>query len=187
VLALKGPVHRGEVGFEPTPQFRRGLWLVFGLGVLLPGCLLSEIASFQLSPGFSGCVPPAACVGGPCLGAGVGGFELLAAGRQVAGERRRACGSGRVVLDVGVGGLLPGVGFGLGGEPQFPGHAGLGGAAFGCFLEQPAELDVGLLLGSDRGFQADRAPGERVGPGVHVDTERPARQLLYVTFGNPRQ
>jgi hypothetical protein len=67
------------------------------------------------------------------------------------------------------------------------GGIGLGSAAFGCFLEQPAELDMGLLLGIDRRLQADRAAGERLGPGVHGDPERPAGQLLYVTLGDPRR
>jgi len=62
------------------------------------------------------------------------------------------------------------------------GDAGLGRAAFGRFVEQPTELDVRLLLGLDGGLEPDRAPGERIGPGVHGDPERPARQLLYVTF-----
>ena len=65
------------------------------------------------------------------------------------------------------------------------GRARLGRAAFGRFLEQPAELDVRLLLGLDGGLEADRPPGERIDPGVHGDPERPARQLLYVTLGNP--
>ncbi len=45
---------------------------------------------------------------------------------------------------------------------------------------------VSLLLGLDGGLEADRPPGERVGPGVDGDPERPARQLLYVTLGNSR-
>jgi hypothetical protein len=66
------------------------------------------------------------------------------------------------------------------------GRVGLGRAALGCFFQQPAELDMGLLLGLDGGLQPDRAPGDRIGPGVHPDPERPAQQLLYVTFGDPR-
>ena len=31
------------------------------------------------------------------------------------------------------------------------------------------------------------ASGERIGPGVHGDPERPAGQLLYVTLGDPRR
>jgi hypothetical protein len=42
---------------------------------------------------------------------------LLALGGQVAGERFGACRSGRVVGGFGIGGLLPRVGLGLGGEP----------------------------------------------------------------------
>ena len=65
------------------------------------------------------------------------------------------------------------------------GSVRLGRAAFRRFLEQSAKLDVGLLLGLGGGLEADLAPGERIGPDVYGDTERPARQLLYVTFGNP--
>jgi hypothetical protein len=42
---------------------------------------------------------------------------LLALGRQVAGERVGARRSGLVMIGLGIGGLLPGVGFGLRGEP----------------------------------------------------------------------
>ena len=70
----------------------------FGFGLLLPGCLLRESAPLQLGAGFPGCFPPAAGVGGPCLVAGVRGFELLALGRQVAGERRRVRRSDRSCL-----------------------------------------------------------------------------------------
>ena len=66
------------------------------------------------------------------------------------------------------------------------GGAGLGRSALGCLLEQPAELDLRLLLGLDGGLEANRPPGERIGPGVHGDPERPARQLLYVTLSNSR-
>jgi hypothetical protein len=62
------------------------------------------------------------------------------------------------------------------------GRGGLGGAALGGVLQQPAELDAGLLLRLGRGLEADGTPGERVGPDVDGDAERPARQLLYVTL-----
>jgi hypothetical protein len=62
------------------------------------------------------------------------------------------------------------------------GRGGLGGAALGGILQEPAELDARLLLGLGRGLEADGTPGERVGPDVDGDAERPARQLLYVTF-----
>ena len=65
------------------------------------------------------------------------------------------------------------------------GRGGLGGTALGGFLQEPAEFDVRLLLRLGGGLEADLAPGERIGPDVYGDTERPARQLLYVTFGNP--
>ena len=51
------------------------------------------------------------------------------------------------------------------------GRIGLWRAAFRCLLEQPAELDVGLLLGLGGGLEADLAPGERVGPDVHGDAK----------------
>jgi hypothetical protein len=115
-LALDGPVHR-EVGFELAPPLHHGLWFVFGLGLPLSGCLMRELPPLQLGPGFPGCFPPAAGVDGPFLVAGVRGFELFAPGRRVPGERRRARRFGRVVPDLGVGGLLPGVSLGLRGEP----------------------------------------------------------------------
>ncbi len=40
---------------------------------------------------------------------------------------------------------------------------------------EPAELDAGLLLRFGRGLEADGTPGERVGPDVDGDAERPAR------------
>jgi hypothetical protein len=43
-------------------------------------------------------------------------------------------------------------------------------------------LDARLLLRLGRGLEADGTPGERVGPDVDGDAERPARQLLYVTL-----
>ena len=55
------------------------------------------------------------------------------------------------------------------------GRGGLGGAALGGILEQPAELDARLLLCLGRGLEADGTPGERVGPDVYGDAERPAR------------
>ena len=117
VLALDGPVHGGEVGFELAPPIDHGLRSVFGFGLPLSGCLLRELPPLQFGFGSPACFPPAAGVSGPCLVAGVRGFELLALGGHVAGERRRTCPSGLVTPDFGVGGLLPGVGLGLGGEP----------------------------------------------------------------------
>ena len=52
LLAFEGPVHRGEVGFELAPPFRRGLWLVFGSGLPLSGCVLRELAPLQLGLAF---------------------------------------------------------------------------------------------------------------------------------------
>jgi hypothetical protein len=49
------------------------------------------------------------------------------------------------------------------------------GAALGGFLQQPAEFDARLLFRLGGGLEADLAPGERIGPDVYGDTERPAR------------
>ena len=154
MLALDGPVHGGEVGFELAPPLHHGLRFAFGLGLPLSGCLLREPAPLQLGPGFPGCFPPAAGVGGPCLVAGVRGFELLALGGHVAGERLGVRRSGLVVPDLGVGGLLPGVGFGLGGEPQFPGDVGRGAGQGAVPVEDPGlELALGHAA-DDLGFVA---------------------------------
>ena len=70
---------------------------------------------------------------GPCFVRRVVGFELLPPGGELAGECAGAGGFGGVVADLGVCGLLPGVGFGLGGGAQLAGHVGRGGGlgAFG--------------------------------------------------------
>lgn len=59
---------------------------------------------------------------------------------------------------------------------QEPGHGRirLWRAAFRCFLEQPAELDAGLPLGLGGGFEADLPLGDRIDPGLHPGTPRPA-------------
>jgi hypothetical protein len=62
----------------------------------------------------------------------------------------------------------------------------LGSAAFRRFLEQPAQLDVGLLLGPGSGLKADLPLGNRIDPGIHPGAPRSARQLLYATFGDSR-
>ena len=49
-----------------------------------------------------------------------------------------------------------------------------------------AELDLRLLLRPGSGLEADLSPGQRIDTGVHDRPERPARQLLYVTSGDPR-
>lgn len=122
VLALDGAVYGGGAGFELAPPLHHALRSAFGLPLLryLPG----EPAPAQFGPGLTGCFPPPASVRSPRLIASVRGFELLAPGRHVAGERLRARRFGQVVLDLAVGGLLPGVGLGLRGEPQFPGDIG---------------------------------------------------------------
>jgi len=49
-----------------------------------------------------------------------------------------------------------------------------------------AELDLRLLLCPGSGLEVDLSPGQRVDARVHDRAERPARQLLYVTSGDPR-
>jgi hypothetical protein len=82
---------------------------------------------------------------------------LLALGCHVARERRRARRSGLVMLDLGVGGLLPGVGFGLGGEPQLAGDVGRGADEGAIPVEDPGfELTppISAPLPSARGTMA---------------------------------
>jgi hypothetical protein len=154
LLPFDGAVDGGDVGFELAPPLRRGRRFPFGLGLPLSGCLLRESAPLQFGLGFPGCFPSRAGVGGPCLVAGVGGFELLAAGGQVARERSRGRRSGRVVPDLGVGGLLPGVGLGPGGKPQVPGDVRRGGGYGAVPVEDPGlELTVGHAA-RDFGFVA---------------------------------
>jgi hypothetical protein len=74
-------------------------------------------SSSQLGCGFPGCVPDGVGVGGPILVPGVVGFEALAFLGQLRGEGGGAGRSGAVVPGSGVGSLLVGVGFSLGGEP----------------------------------------------------------------------
>jgi hypothetical protein len=98
MLAFEGPVYGAEVGFELAPPLHHSRRFPFGLGLPLFGCLLRESAPLQFGPGFPGCFPPRAGVGGPYLVAGVRGFELLALSGHVAGERLHARPAGRVVL-----------------------------------------------------------------------------------------
>jgi hypothetical protein len=147
VLALDGPFHRGEAGFQLAPPLDDGSRFSFGLGLPLFCCLLRELPPLQLGPGFPGCFPPAAGADSPFLVAGVRGFELLSLGRQLAGERLGACRSGRAVPHLGVGEFLPGVGFGLRGEPQFPGEVRRGAGQGAVPVEDPGlELAVGRLV-----------------------------------------
>ena len=50
-------------------------------------------------------------------------------------------------------------------------RVGLGSAALGGFLQQPAEFDMRLLLGLGGGLEADLAPGERIDADIHGDTK----------------
>ena len=53
--------------------------------------------------------------------------------------------------------------------------------------EQAAELDLCLDLGLAGLPEPELAAGQRILPGVHLGTPRPARQLLCVTGGLTRQ
>ena len=83
-------------------------------------------------------------------------------GGELAGEDRCVCGPGLVVAGGGVGGLLPGVGFGLGGEAELArdvrrgaglGAFGLAGAGFELAAGHAADDGgfVAYLQGADRG------------------------------------
>ena len=65
------------------------------------------------------------------------------------------------------------------------GDIGFGRTAFGRFLQQPAEIEVRLLLGPDGGLEANCAAGERVGPGVHLHAPGSAGESLYVSGRSP--
>jgi len=163
VLTLEGPVYGGEVGFELAPPPHHGLWLTVGFSLLLFRSLLREPAALQLGPGLSGCFPSGAGAGGPFLITGVRGFHVLALGRHVAGKGFRIGRSGRVVLDIGVGGLMPGVSLGLRSKTQFPRHVGRGAGKSAFPVEDPGlqlalghEADglrlVAYFQGPDRGL-----------------------------------
>jgi hypothetical protein len=140
VLTLESTDCYSKVGFELLPPSGHGQRVASWFGLLLFGWLLGKSAAFQLGLGFGGRLPYAAGGSRPLLVAVVDGFELLAFGGNLAGERLRVRGLGVVVLGGGVGGLLPGVGFGLGGEPELAGHLRWGG-------------DVGALGVQDAGFE----------------------------------
>jgi len=88
----------------------------------------------EFGPGFPGCFPGVAGVGGPFLVSSVVGFEPLPFGRHLQDKGFGIGCAGLVVLGFGVCGLLERVGFGLRGEPELAAHvrrsAGLGAFAF---------------------------------------------------------
>jgi hypothetical protein len=53
------------------------------------------------------------------------------------------------------------------------GGVGLGRAAFGCIPEQPAQLDVRLLLGLSGGLEADLPLGDRIDPAYTLACHDP--------------
>jgi len=147
------------IGLEPARPSGRRLRLVFGLRMWFavgPGVP----SSLQLGCGFPGCFPGSAGVGGPLLVPGVAGFEALAFGGQLRGE---GGGGGRadvVVLDVGVGGLPAGVGFGLGGKSQLPADVGRGGGAGALALEGSRFEFAAVQAADDVSLVADLQGGE---------------------------
>jgi hypothetical protein len=92
----------------------------------------------------------------------VGGFELLAFGGELPAERLGVCGPSLVMASGGISGLLPGIGFGLGGEAELAGDVGWGaglgssgfeGAGFELALSHAVD-DGGFVTyfqGADRG------------------------------------
>ena len=119
---------------ELLPPSGHLLRFVFGLRMWFVDWL-SVPSPSQFGCGFPGCVPGGVGVGGPLLVSGVVGFEALAFGGQLRGEGGGAGRAGVVVLSLGVGGLLAGVGFGLGGEPELAADVGRGGGAGALALE----------------------------------------------------
>ena len=159
MLAGIGAIHGLGVRLELLPPsghqlrfvFRLRMWFAVWLGVP---------ASLQFGCGFPGCVPGGVGVGGPLLVSGVVGFEALAFGGQLGGEGGGAGRAGVVVLGVGVGGLLVGVGFGLGGEPQLAADVGRGGGAGALALEGSCFELAAVQAADDVGFVADLQGGE---------------------------
>ena len=118
-------------------------------------CLRGSSASFEFGFGLPAGVPGGPGLGGPLLVAGVAGFEPLPLGRQEFGQRPGAPGSGFVVAGLRAGELLPGVGFGLCGEPQLAayvrGRGGLGALGLEALLDAPVldgvgSVAIGVLL-----------------------------------------
>jgi hypothetical protein len=99
---------------------------------------------------------------------GTVGFELLMFGGDLAGQRMRVRGLGVVVPGGGVGGLSPGVGFGLGGKPQLTGHLGWG-AGLDALASVPHVL---------RGRTSRSVTGS---PCADLGTPAAAQELLNVT------
>jgi hypothetical protein len=120
-----------QLGFAFRLRMRFAVWL----GVPPP---------LQFGFRFPGCIPGGVGVGGPLLVPGVADFEALAFGGQLCGQ---GCGPGRggmVVLGLGVGELLVGVGFGLGGEPQLAADVGRGYGT-GAFALQGSHFKVATV------------------------------------------
>ena len=159
VLALKGVFCGGEVLFELLPPSGVGCPFVSGLRLMLSGLLLGEPSAFQLSSGLGGSFPDAGGGGGPLFVAGIGNFELLAFGSELASQCLCVHGVALVVLGSGVGGLLPGVGFGLGGEAELAGDVRRGGG-LGAVGVQDAGFEFAAGQAADVSIQGSWA--ERV-------------------------
>jgi hypothetical protein len=134
VLAGIGAVHGLGIRLELLPPSGHQLRFVFRLRIWF-ALWLGVPSSLKFGCGFPGCVPGGVGVGGPLLVSGVVGFEALAFGGQLCGEGSGSCRGGVIVLGLGVGGLLQGVGFGLGGEPQLAADVRRGGGVGALTLE----------------------------------------------------
>ena len=89
----------------------------------------------------------------PCLVGGVRGLEPGRLRGHLAGQCPGVRGRGLVVLGCGVGGLPPGVGLGLRGEPQLAAHVRRRGRLGALAVEDPG---LELAAGHGRGISAFR-------------------------------
>jgi hypothetical protein len=106
VLALNGPVHGAEVGFELAPPSRHRRRLLRRLHLA---------SSSDLGLGLGCGFPDGVCPVRPRLVGGVHGLEPDRLRGQPAGQGPGVRDGWPVVRGRGVGGLAPGVGLGLGG------------------------------------------------------------------------
>ena len=145
MLTDSGAIHSLGIRLEPLRPFGCQLRFVFRPPMWF-GAWLGVPSSVQFGCGLPGCVPGGVGVGGPLLVPGVVGFEVLAFGGQLGGESGGAGRAGLIMQGVGLGGLLAGVRFGLGGEPELAADVGRGGGA-------------GALALKSSYFEFDRGPG----------------------------
>ena len=154
MLAGIGTVHGLDVCLVLLPPSGHLLRVVFRLRMWFADWL-DMPAPLQFGRGFPGRVPGGVGVGGPLLVSGVVGLELLAFGGQLFGEGRGARRARGVLLSFGVGGLLVGVGFGLGGEPELPADVERGGGAGVLTVEGSCFELAAVQAAENIGFVAD--------------------------------